>query len=477
MKRFRSSPRSFPLLKRIFDWIEDRTGLKAAILPIIQHVVPPNTGWYYVFGSATLVAFLIQVFTGTLLSLAYIPSSSQAYNTLQFITHDAYFGRVLRGIHFFGASAMILLMGMHIIRTFLMAAYKFPREASWMSGVFLLFLTLGMGFTGQLLRWDQNAVWSVVVGTEQAARVPFVGKYLAHFIMGGEVLGGATLSRFFSAHVFFLPGIMFGLIGLHLFLVLRNGISERPKVGEIVDQSTYRAKYEAMLKKEGEPFWPNAAWRDVAFGSCVVIIIVALAVAFGPPELGHLPDPSLIDAQPRPDWYLLWYFAVLAMLPHGSESYVIVLGPLAFGALIFMLPLYAKDGYRHPSRRPWAVVIVVAVVTIISSFTVAGYQSNWSPDFNPKPLSLDVVASTDFHVIEGSHLFYRKACLDCHRIGDEGGKRGPDLSRVAERLTREEMIIRITNGGYNMPAFGPTLKPDELSDLVSFLETRKRKGL
>jgi ubiquinol-cytochrome c reductase cytochrome b subunit len=187
------------LLKRIGAWIEDRTGLVAVLTPPAVHPVPKNKGWswYYVLGSATLVSFIIQVVTGTLLSLSYIPSTSQAYQTLQFISHDALFGRVLRGMHFFGASAMILLMGLHMIRTFLMAAYKYPREVSWLSGVFLLFLTLGMGFTGQLLRWDQNAVWSVVVGIEQAARVPLIGKQIAHFIIGGDVLGGASLSRFF----------------------------------------------------------------------------------------------------------------------------------------------------------------------------------------------------------------------------------------------------------------------------------------
>src|SRR5271154_3122211 len=140
------------MLKRVLGWLEDRTGVRAAVMPIMEHPVP-RTGWAYVLGSATLTAFIIQVVTGTALALAYIPSTSQAYDTLRFISNDAPFGRVLRGMHYFGASAMIVLIGLHAARVFLMGAYKYPREASWLSGVALLALTLGMGFTGQLLRW------------------------------------------------------------------------------------------------------------------------------------------------------------------------------------------------------------------------------------------------------------------------------------------------------------------------------------
>jgi ubiquinol-cytochrome c reductase cytochrome b subunit len=461
------------IIFRMIKWFEDRTGIIAAIKPVAEHPVPKKAGWYYVFGSATLVAFLIQVFTGTLLSLSYIPSTSEAYQTLQFITSQAWFGRVLRGMHFFGASAMILLMGIHIIRTFLMAAYKFPREVSWMSGVLLMGLTLGMGFTGQLLRWDQNAIWSVVVGTEQAARVPFIGHPLAHFILGGEFLGGATLSRFYSAHVFFLPGIMYLLIALHLFLVIRNGISEPPIRGKKVDPDLYQKEYEEMLKTEGTPFFPNSAWRDILFGACVVIVIVGLAVIFGPPILGQPPNPTIIAAQPRPDWYLLWYFALLALLPHGAENFVMVFVPLIFGCVLLFFPLFAGRGERHPAKRPWAILIVIAVVTTIGAFTVAGYQENWSPDFAAKPLSDTVIASSNPQVNLGAKLFYSKACLNCHQISGFGGKRGPDLSLVARRLTPDQITIRIMNGGYNMPPYGTMLNPSEVSSIVSFLNTRK----
>jgi ubiquinol-cytochrome c reductase cytochrome b subunit len=460
------------VIKRFFAWLDDRSGLLTSARHALEHPVPPRTGWWYVFGSATLLAFVLQVVTGIALATAYVPSSGQAYDSLRFISEQALMGRFLRGMHYFGASAMVLLIGIHVSRTYLMAAYKFPRELNWLSGAVLLLLTMALAFTGQLLRWDQNAVWSVIVGAAQAGRMPIVGRDMARFILAGDTIGGATLSRFFAFHVFFIPALVFVLIGLHLALVLRHGISERPKAGEPVDPATYRAKYDALLRREGVPFWPDAAWRDVVFGACMVATVVLLAITVGPPELGRPPDPSILQADPRPDWYLLWYFAVLALAPAHLENVIIVLGPLLFGAILILLPIFNK-GERSVRRRPWAGLLVVFIWTTIVSFWYAAQKADWSPDFAAKPLPASVVKSGDPTVVEGARLFHEKGCEFCHAIEGFGGERGPDLSQVASRMSPVQIEGRITNGSPNMPAYAQSLTPEEVRTITAFLATRR----
>ncbi len=465
------------MFKKIFDktyqWLEDRTGLFSMIGRMARHPVPSGARWWYVFGSATLCAFLIQVASGIALALYYIPSADEAYVTLQTITHDTAFGGFVRALHYYGASAMVLMVGAHMAQVFLQGSYKFPREMNWLTGILLLGFTLVMGFTGQILRWDQNAVWTAVVAAKQAARAPLVGSWLSMLILGGPTVGGSTLSRIFVVHVFLIPALVFAFVGLHLMLVLRHGISEPPQPGRKVDPKTYRHEYEDSLKKDGVPFWPDAAWRDMVFAAAMVVGIILLALVFGPPELGHPPDPSLIDANPRPDWYLMWYFAVLALLPHGIESFFMVFAPLLAGVLLILLPFISNHGERSPSRRPWAAGAVLMVVVMIGAFWWAGVKSNWSPNFNVEPLQVKVVGATSGPIFEGARLFELKGCLNCHLIQGYGGRRGPDLSEIGEKLSAGQMILRISNGASNMPAYASSLTPAEMDDLVAFLQSRK----
>jgi ubiquinol-cytochrome c reductase cytochrome b subunit len=458
-------------VRRLLAWLDDRSGLITATRRALEHPVPPRTGWWYVFGSATFIAFVLQVATGIALATAYVPSSGQAYDSLKFISEQALLGRFLRGMHYFGASAMVLLIGIHVSRTYLMGAFKYPRELNWLTGAVLLLLTLALAFTGQLLRWDQNAVWSVIVGAAQAGRMPVIGGDIARFILAGDTIGGATLSRFFAFHVFFIPAIVFAFVGLHLALVLRHGISERPRKGEHVDPATYRGRYAELLHREGVPFWPDAAWRDVVFGAAVVATIVVLALVVGPPPLDKPPDPSILQAYPRPDWYFLWYFAVLALAPQNLENFIIVAGPLVFGAILLLLPL-ANRGARSVRERPLAAVLVVFMWTVILTFWFAGHRADWSPNFEVPPLPATVVRSTDPAITEGARLFHEKGCEFCHAIEGYGGKRGPDLSDVRSRMAPDQIAARITNGSQSMPAYARMLTPEQVRMLVAFLSTR-----
>jgi len=460
------------VIRGFLGWLDDRSGLVTWARHALEHPVPRRIGWWYVFGSATFIAFMLQVVTGTALATAYVPSTGDAYESLRFISEQALMGRFLRGLHYFGASAMVVLVGIHVARVYVMGAFKFPRELNWLSGALLLLLTLALAFTGQLLRWDQNAVWSTIVAAAQAGRMPVVGKGLAQFVLAGDTVGGSTLSRFFAFHVFFIPALVFLLIGLHLWLVLKHGISEPPEVGQPVDKATYRARYAELLKREGVPFWPDAAWRDVVFGAGVVAVVALLAVVIGPPALGNPPDPSLLHADPRPDWYFLWYFAILALTPSHLETAVIIVAPLVFGAVLLLIPFF-NTGERSVKRRPWAGMVVVLIVTIIGAFWYAGERAPWSPDFAAKPLAAATVRDSSTAVVNGARLFHEKGCEFCHAIDGQGGKRGPDLTMVATRMSPLEMVGRITNGGPNMPAYVSSLSQEELDAIVAFLATRK----
>jgi ubiquinol-cytochrome c reductase cytochrome b subunit len=462
------------LLMAVWKWTDDRIGISDLLGPSLNHLVPRDSKWWYVFGSATMIAFVVQVVTGVALAFSYISSSSQAYETLQFITNDAPFGRILRGMHYYGASAMVLMIGAHLAQTFLFGAYKYPREMNWTTGVLLLGMTLAMGFTGQLLRWDQTAAWSVVVAAEQAGRVPYIGDWLAHFILGGTTIGGATLSRFFAIHVFFIPAMLFTFVGLHLWLVLRHGISEPPVAGEPVDPRTYREKYHRLLETKGHPFFPDGAWRDFVFGTALIVAIALLAYFVGPPALDKPPDPSVLGADPRPDWYLLWYFALLALIPPRIEGVVMILVPAIIAMLLLVVPLLNNKGERAPSRRPWSIAVVLLSIILIGAFWIAGIESPWSPNFNPGILPVQVIGASAGPVYQGALLFDEKGCLNCHLVSGYGGRRGPDLTYIGDELTQDNMVIRIVNGGKNMPAFGKMLSPAEINNLVAFLASRRK---
>lgn len=465
------------LSQRLWMWVDDMTGFSKTVKPVLLHLVPrtKKTRWLYVLGSATLVVFLLQVVTGIALSSAYVTGSGQAYESLQFITRSQ-LGRFLRGLHDIGASAMIILIGLHAIRTYLMGSYKYPRQMNWLTGAVLLLLTLLMAFTGQLLRWDQNGFWTAVVAAEQAGKVPLLGPWLAHFILAGETAGGATLSRFFAAHVFFIPACIFLVLALHLYLVLYHGISEPPRAGDPVDPRTYRRRYQQLLEREGVPFWPDAAWRDLFFAVLVVAVIVGLALVVGPARLGKPPDPTLVDASPRPDWYFLWYFAFLSVIPRYTERWVIVLGPLVFGLFLLLLPLVAPKGERSPLRRPWAILIVAGIVGMIGYYTHVGMVAPWAPRLDVPPLPPEVVKAASGPVAEGAQLFHRKGCEFCHRIAGYGGLAGPDLTDVGDRLTEKQIRTRIYAGGAKMPAYAKLLAPSEIDALVAFLSSRRQLG-
>ncbi|HEX4650560.1 MAG TPA: cytochrome b N-terminal domain-containing protein [Granulicella sp.] len=441
----------------------------------MMHPVPTKAAsWWYVFGSAATVLLMMQVMTGILLALVYTPSAGQAWNSLQFLNHNVTLGWFLRALHGWGSDFMVAIVLIHMVQVFMFGAYKFPRELTWIVGVVLLLLTLGMAFTGQVLRFDQDAYWGLGIGASIMSRVPFVGAYLVHMVDGGPIIAGPTLSRFFALHVFVIPGILLLGVGLHVWMVLRLGINEWPMPGRLVRKKTYEQEYHHLVENEGEPFIPDGVWKDVVFAAAIMLSVMACALFLGPFGPTGQPDPTIIQTAPKPDFFFLWIYAVLAFLPPAMETPMLLIAPPIIIGAMLLLPLFAGQGEKHWSRRPIAVLMVAVIAVTLGVFTRLGTYTPWSPIMNA--WSSDTVPQRYLHGLspierQGAIVFQNKQCRNCHSVGGEGGQRGPELDAVASRMTEDQMVRQVLQGGGNMPAYGNALNPDETTALVDFLKT------
>ena len=217
---------------KLGNWLDERLGWRGAWETIFLRKIP-KVNWFYTLGSATLFTAVNQIVTGILLTIYYVPTPDHAWNSVNYITTEVTFGWLIRGLHHYGASAMVVLSILHMMRVIFFGSYKFPREMTWFSGVFLLLITMAFGFTGYLLPWDQKAYWATTVGTRIAGTPPFIGEFIQRIIRGGDELSAVTLARFFGAHVWMLPVALLLLLSIHLYLVIRIGISEVPKREEV----------------------------------------------------------------------------------------------------------------------------------------------------------------------------------------------------------------------------------------------------
>ena len=220
-----------PRAERFIDWLDERAGVLTVWTTVFDRKIP-KVNWWYTLGSASFFLAAMQAATGIFLSVYYVPTPEEAYISIEYIMNDVAFGWLVRGVHHWGATLMVVVVFLHMLRVFYYGAYKYPREVTWLTGVFLLLVTMGLGFTGYLLPWNQRAYWATAVGTSIVGTVPLVGDFLLRVLRGGEDVTLVTLTRFFGVHIWFLPAALFGLMGTHLYLVIRNGISYMPKRDE-----------------------------------------------------------------------------------------------------------------------------------------------------------------------------------------------------------------------------------------------------
>jgi ubiquinol-cytochrome c reductase cytochrome b subunit len=468
------------LITRVWEWLDQRLQVGATIQETTGHRVPRETAsWFYVFGSAALTCFMLQIVTGILLALIYVPSAGEAWNSLQILNHDISLGWFIRGMHGWGSNFMVAIVLIHMVQVFLFGAYKFPRELTWMIGVFLLLMTLAMAFTGQVLRFDQDAYWGLGIGASIVSRVPVVGPWAVNLMLGGPIIAGATLSRFFAVHVFLVPGLLIALIGMHVLMVLKLGVNEWPMPGRIVRRATYVTEYHERTQKDGVPFVPYAVWKDVFFSGFILLSIAACAVYLGPFGPSGQPDPTIIQTAPRPDFFFLWLYAVLSYLPPSAETPILMIGPAIGIVVLLLLPFVAGEGEKSWKRRPIAVLTVLLLAVMLSSLTHLGLHTPWSPimdAWSSVPIPPEYLQGRTALERRGALVFQAKQCRNCHSLDDMGGKRGPALDRVALRLTQDQLIRQVIQGGGNMPAYGKNLSPAETTALVAFLETLHPAG-
>ena len=462
-------------LDKVAEWFDRRLQLGGVIRETMAHPVPrKSASWWYVFGSAALTLFTLQVFTGILLALIYVPSAAEAWNSLQYLNHGVTLGWFLRAVHGWGSNFMVAVVLIHLCQVFLFGAYKFPRELTWVVGVFLLLMTLGMAFTGQVLRFDQDAYWGLGIGASITSRVPLVGGSVVHMLLGGPIIAGATLSHFFALHVFLIPGLLIGLVSLHLLLVLKCGINDWPMPGRVVRRSTYVKEYEELVHKDGVPFVPAAIWKDMFFSAAIIVSVMLCAWYFGPFGPTGYPDPTIIQTIPKPDFFFLWLYALLALLPPDMETAALLIGPVVVIGLLILLPFISGEGEKSWRRRPVAVVMLLLIAVALGTFTKLATYSPWSPVMNAwsgDPVPVEYLNGRSPLQRQGALVFQVKQCRNCHSIGGSGGQRGPALDRVATGLTHDQLVRQVIQGGGNMPAYGKNLNPAEVTALVSFLET------
>jgi ubiquinol-cytochrome c reductase cytochrome b subunit len=374
---------------------------------------------------------------------------------------------------------MVAIVLIHMVQVFLFGAYKFPRELTWMIGVFLLLMTLGMAFTGQVLRFDQDAYWGLGIGASIVSRVPVIGPWAVNLMLGGPIIAGATLSRFFALHVFVIPGLLIACVGVHLLMVLKLGVNEWPMPGRVVRRATYLKEYHELAHTKGVPFVPYAVWKDIFFSGFIILSIAACAVYFGPFGPSGQPDPTIIQTAPRPDFFFLWLYAVLSYLPPSAETPLLMIGPAIGIVVLLLLPFFAGEGEKSWKRRPIAVLTILLAAVMLSSLTHLGMHTPWSPimdAWSSVPIPAEYLKGRTALERRGALVFQDKQCHNCHSLDDMGGKRGPALDRVALRLTPDQLIRQVIQGGGNMPAYGKNLSPAETTALVAFLETLHPAG-
>ncbi|MEO6324396.1 MAG: cytochrome b N-terminal domain-containing protein [Thermoanaerobaculia bacterium] len=414
----------FASIKR---FLEERGGVVSAWRHFADEPTPIRRAWFFTLGSAALLAFVIQLATGALLALSYAPTPDHAHESVKVIETQLPAGSLVRGLHHWGASAMVLLVALHLVRTFGFGAYKKPRELNWLVGVVLLILVLGFGFTGYLLPWDQKAYWATVVGTKTPSAMPVIGAATEKMLAGGPSVGAYTLTRFYALHIVLLPLLTMLLIGIHLLLLRRHGHAG-PTTGP----------------DPREPFFPYQFARDALVGLLLVTALFWLA-ARHPAPLERLADPSDTSYSPRPEWYFLPLFQMLKLFKGPLEPIgTAVLPGLAIG-LLALVPWLDRGPERRPGKRRG--ILLAGSVGGLAILVLLGLGAADQPkNAPPSALGPNAEPPPEPRILGGAVAFERRACVRCHGAEGNGGAAAPEgfaLVGRSDTLSEDKLATHI----------------------------------
>ncbi len=438
-------------MRKIIDWVEHRTGLETAIKNFLYEDIPASSGWHQIIGSAAVFFFVIQVFTGGLLAFNYAPTPGDSYNSVKYIMTALTGGKLIRGLHHWGASMMLIIVVLHMTQVFIYGAYKKPREATWMVGVVLLLIVLVFGLTGYLLPWDNRAYWGTVVTTQITGMAPVLGPYMTRLLGSESGVSVVTFSRFYALHTILLPPLVMILIGIHIYLVRKHGVA--PAVGDTAPR---------------RKFFPEQVFKDTVGVALAFIILFTLAVVAEVP-LGRLADPTDTAYIPRPEWYFLFLFQTLKFFKGPLEVIGAVVLPGIAVLVLFLVPFIDRGPVVRLGKRTFAFSVAFLAALAWTGLTTAAIRSTPpNPEENEAAVTTESTGGVQAWQklspteLAGLGHFRKENCVACHPGTGKQGI-GPDLTQMpAEHRNATWLIPHFKNPAQVVP--GSSMPPVELKD-------------
>jgi len=462
----------------MLTWLEQRTGFVSMTKGFLTEDIPGGASYWYVFGSATLFAMILQIVTGIFLTFWYAPSASTAWESTKAM-YDNGFQHFVLSVHYWGASAMIALVFLHMLQALVWGAYKSPRELQWIVGVLLFIVTLVLGLTGYLLPWDMNAYFASQVAINISGTAPILGPFIQRFLQDGPVMGTLTINRFFGVHVWLMPAALVALVGAHLAIFRHNGPAGPP--------------VEDPRPRRPGRFWPDQMFMDTAISFFVFLVILFLSAVL-PPFLDQKADPTNVTFVPYPAWYFLALFGLLNIMPPSLELFGTIIIPTVVVIILLALPWLDRSTLRtFGSRAPillatTTIVVAVVALSVFSQVSIQAKQGAAAQNPAPPPPPVGPVAGTSVSTAGGANAgqkVFAANCSSCHGAAGAGvpGAFPPlagnpfvtgDKSKVINVLINGlHGKIQIKGSTYNgqMPAWKGTLTNSDIANVITYIRS------